>query len=260
MPLDPFAFAVDLADQAGSLLCDFFSRRGLTASQKPDLTVVTEADLAADHLISYSIQEAFPADGIITEESHHSIHNTQGKHWIIDPLDGSSNFSLGLPIWGISIAHLSGGLPDFAVMYFPLLHERYTARLGQGGFLNDQVIHTRPPDPSQPMSFFACCSRTFRLYDVKIPYKPRILGSSVYSFCLAARGAALIAFDATPKIWDLAAGWLLIQEAGGAIQTLHDPQPFPIVADFDFSAQDYPLIAAANPSLLEYGLARIRKK
>ena len=106
------------------------------------------------------------------------------------------------------------------MQYFPLLNELYTAQRGQGAWLNGNPIHTRPPDPDQPYGFFACCSRTHRRYQISIPYKPRILGSAAYSFCMLARGAALIGMEVSPKIWDIAGAWLLVQEAGGCIEPL----------------------------------------
>jgi myo-inositol-1(or 4)-monophosphatase len=118
----------------------------------------------------------------------------------------------------------------------------------------------RAPDPTQPMSFFACCSRTFRRFNISVPYKPRILGSSAYSFCLVARGSALLGFDATPKIWDLSAVWLLVEEAGGIIQSFEDVQVFPLGTNIDYSTTSFSTLAAANPDLLEQGHNMIQRK
>ncbi len=257
---DVLDFSINLAHEVGELLQKYYDPAGVPAVPKPDRTVVTEADLAADRLISESIARHFPGDGIISEESSHFAPAAHSVVWVIDPLDGTTNFSLGLAIWGISIARLVDGFPELGVIYFPRLAELYTALRGSGAYLNENTIHVRAPDPSQPMSFFACCSRSFRKFDISIPYKPRILGSSAYSFCMVARGTALLGLDSTPKIWDLAAIWVLVEEAGGIIQPLDGPQFFPVSAGIDYSEQSTPVLAAATPALLAMGKSKIHSK
>lgn len=255
-------FAKHFAYQAGCLLESFFQSADLNTRAKSDHTAVTEADLAADQLLSSAIRQHYPEDLLISEESQHHQPASPDKHspqatWIIDPLDGTTNFSLGLPIWGVLIARLLDGIPDLAVLYFPHLAELYHAQRGMGAFMNDAPIEVLPPDPVRPFSFFACCSRTFRNYNVKIPYKARILGSAAYSLCAVARGLAVIGFEATPKIWDIAGAWLLVEEAGGCIQTLDGSQPFPFRPSEKGRDHYYPTIAAASPDLIEKSLKQI---
>jgi myo-inositol-1(or 4)-monophosphatase len=257
---DALEFAISLSLEAGNLLQEYYDSFGIHASAKPDATVVTEADLAADRLISEKIRESFPDDGIISEESSHFLLDPQAATWVIDPLDGTTNFSLGLPVWGISIARLVNGFPDLGVVYFPLLEELYSASRGAGSFLNHRPISTRAPNPSEPMSFFACCSRSFRMFDISIQYKPRIMGSSSYSFCLVARGAALLALDTTSKVWDLAAAWLLVEEAGGIIQPFEMGQVFPLTVNMDYSTASWTILAAATQKLFEMGKNKIQRK
>jgi myo-inositol-1(or 4)-monophosphatase len=257
---DPLVFAVQLALNAGNLLRQYYKPEGIHADEKPDHTVVTEADMAADRLITHEIKVNYPSDTIICEESSHLIENNQNPIWIVDPLDGTTNFSLGLTIWGISIARIVNNQPEIGVVYFPLINELYTARRGWGSFLNQKSITVRAPDPTQPMSFFACCSRTYRYYDISIPYKTRILGSAAYSFCLVARGAALLGFDATPKIWDLAAVWLLVEEAGGVITAFEGSSAFPISSHDDFSQTNFPTLAAATADVFKMGKNKIQRK
>jgi myo-inositol-1(or 4)-monophosphatase len=256
----PLEFATELALQTGALLKKYYNPAGLQASRKLDNSVVTEADLAADRLISQSIHEQYPQDEIISEESGSSIKSELSPIWVIDPLDGTTNFSLGLPVWGVSIARLIDGLPQLGVLFFPLINELYIASLGSGATLNHSPIHTREPDPSQPMSFFACCSRSFRNYNISIPYKPRIMGSACYSFCLVARGSALLGFEATPKIWDLAAAWLLVKEAGGTIFAFDGSSPFPVSLNVDYNVTNYPTLAASTSKGFEFGKKNIHRK
>jgi myo-inositol-1(or 4)-monophosphatase len=253
-------FTVDLALETGGLLLEFFDLFGIHASPKPDHTVVTEADLAADRLITRRIQENFPADGIISEESSHFLHDPHSPTWVVDPLDGTTNFSLGLPVWGISIARLLNGYPELGVLYFPIIDELYVGRSGSGAYLNHRQISTRAPDPAEPMSFFTCCSRSFRTFNISVPYKPRIMGSSAYSFCLVARGSALIGLETTPKIWDLAAAWLLVEEAGGIIKPFETGQIFPIHSDVDYNTASWAVIATTTPKLFEQSNHWIKRK
>jgi myo-inositol-1(or 4)-monophosphatase len=256
---DPLDFTFNLALQTGDLLRKYYNPAGINVILKPDRTVVTEADLAADKFITQQIMHQFPTDGIISEESSHFLVSPQSPTWVIDPLDGTTNFSLGLAIWGVSIARLINGYPDLGVIYFPLLNEMYTTRRGIGSYLNNIPISTSP-SRTQAFPFFACCSRSFRNFIVDIPYKPRILGSSIYSISLVARGSALIGFDATSKIWDLAAAWLLVEEAGGIMSLLEGSSVFPILPGVDYSTTSYTALSAATPKLLDMGRSKIARK
>ncbi len=257
---EPLEFATNLAIQAGDLLRKYYNPAGMLATRKPDRSIVTSADLAADQLITDAIHKQYPSDQIISEESSHQIVDINSPCWVIDPLDGTSNFSLGLSIWGISIARLEKGIPEVGALYFPLINELYTACHGTGAFLNGSGITTRAPYPGQPMSFFACCTRTYRNYTVEIPYKTRILGAATYTYCMVARGSALLGFEATPKIWDLAAAWLLVEEAGGMIRTFEGPLPFPTASLHDYSKTSYPTLAAATSEVFELGHKKIQRK
>jgi myo-inositol-1(or 4)-monophosphatase len=258
------ALAIQIAQNTGKFLLEAYHRQGLKVALKEDHSIVTEADLAADRKISGVLKENFPKDAILSEELQPGLKTEDSPDasavWVVDPVDGSTNFSLGLHYWGVLISRLVNGWPDLAVYDFPAVDELYWAQRGQGAYLNGQAIHVQSPDASQPLSFFTCCSRSHRLYEINIPYKTRILGSTAYSLCSLARGIALIDFEATPKIWDIAGGWLLISEAGGAIETLDGSQPFPLRAGVDYAHQDFPLLSAATPQLLAKARTQIRPR
>jgi len=261
-------FTTILAHQVGELLHQFYSPQGTPTDFKADRSVVTEADLAADRMIAKHLKKNYPNDGLISEETHpaYLLDHENFRNppepiglWVVDPLDGTTNFSLGLHYWGVSIARLVNGWPDIAVLYFPLLDELYTAQKGAGAYLNGDPLQVKPPQESR-ISFFACCSRTFRRYDVSIQYKARILGCASYTFCTVARGIALLGFESTAKIWDFAGGWLLLQEAGGVMETLDNTQPFPLVPHRDYSQINFPVIAAATADLALKAHDQIRPK
>jgi myo-inositol-1(or 4)-monophosphatase len=248
---NPIEFGIQVARQAGTLLQERFNLFGTDAAVKDDRTVVTQADLDSERLIAEAIRRNFPQDGIISEEVSTVSPTKSGAFWIVDPLDGTTNYSLGLPFWGVSIARTNRGLPELGVIYFPIIDELYSAMGGQGAYLNDKPIHARPLNKNQPAAFFACCSRAHRRYQIDVRFKSRILGSAAYNLCAVARGAAVAGFEAAPKIWDLAAGWLLIQEAGGSIEPLNGLPPFPLQEATDFHNVVYPTITAATPELVE---------
>ncbi len=252
-------FASNLAREAGYFLLDRFKPAGTSVNVKADRSVVTETDLATDRLIANSIHDHYPGDGIISEEIAFKSSSLSEVTWVIDPLDGTSNFSLGLPFWGVSIARLVNGWPETAALYFPFIQEFYTAQKGQGAFLNDEPIRAGYQE-GHAYPFFACCSRTFRRYHVSVPFKPRILGSAAYDLCSLARGISILVFEAAPKIWDIAAAWLMVEEAGGIIEVMGDPEPFPLKANTDYSKLNLPTLAAATPALAAQGRQQIRPK
>ena len=125
----------------------------------------------------------------------------------------------------------------------------YTVQRGQGAFMNVVQMQVKPPRKDEPFTFFSCCSRTHRMYTVQVPYKARILGSAAYSFCSLARGISLLSFEATAKVWDVAGAWLVVDEAGGLIETLDGSQPFPLTPGIDYTAKEFPILAASTPAL-----------
>jgi len=254
-------FVEELACKAGDLLVSYFRPEGTPFKLKADQSVVTEADFAADYLIAEAIRAAYPDDSILSEELQPLFSpNHASNVWVVDPLDGTTNFSLGLPIWGVAIVRTINGLPHTAAIYFPLIHEMYTAQAGAGAYLNRDRIRVLPPESRSTTTFFACCGHTHRQYNLSVPYKPRILGSAVYNFCSVARGAAILSFEATSKLWDIAAPWILVKEAGGVIQAHHGSSPFPLQPNIDAASRVYPTLSAANEKLLNKGRRWIQLK
>lgn len=262
--MDSLAFAAQLAQETGQLLRSYFDPAGTSAWLKPDRSLLTEADLAADRLIAAAIQEHYPGEALISEELHPALKTASGPPdagtWVVDPLDGTTNFSVGLPIWGVSIARFDGGLPEAAAIHFPLFDELYTARRGEGAFVNGARLRVQPPGPERTATFFSCCSRTHRLYEVGLRYKTRILGSAAYTFCAVARGMAIAGFEATPKIWDIAGGWLVVAEAGGEVETRDGSAPFPLRPETDYRLRDFPTLAAAGPQILAEARRQLRPR
>ncbi|MEN8243113.1 MAG: inositol monophosphatase family protein [Chloroflexota bacterium] len=258
--ISPLEFSVEIAQKAGRLLAESFSPFGTMASLKSDQTLVTQADLDSNTLITSAIKEHFPEDLILSEEDNTQAGDLTQPTWIIDPLDGTTNFSLGLPIWGVSIARLVNGFPQTAALYFPILDELFCAEAGGGAFLNNAPLEPVRTSSSQGISFFACCSRTFRQYQVSLPYKVRILGAAAYNICSVARNTAILCMEVSPKIWDLAGGWLLVEESGGVIELLETETPFPLSSQIDYSSKSFPLLAGKDRGILNYAEKNIQKR
>ena len=119
------SFATEIAIHAGKQLLSYFKPNGSYTSVKEDYSVVTEADLVADQFIAESIQKEYPEDALISEELQPTIGEVKSPVWVVDPLDGTTNFSLGMPIWGVSIARVQRGWPVLAVIYFPVFDELF---------------------------------------------------------------------------------------------------------------------------------------
>lgn len=258
---ETLAFVIQLAQETGKILLDYYHSNNKQTNVKADFSVVTAADLAADSYISDVIRRKHPQDSLLSEELQSSLlDQPRNAIWVIDPLDGTTNYSLGLPFWGVSIARLVDGWPQIAVLFFPLLDELYNAQSGQGAFLNGEPIQVKPPIPNHPAAFFSCCGRTHRRYEVTVPNKSRILGSAAYSLCAVARGIAVLGFEATPKIWDIAATWLLVSEAGGVIETYDGVKPFPLSPGIEYSQKSYPTLAGATSALVAKARQQIISK
>ncbi len=253
---DTLNFTTTLAQTTGQLLLKYY--HNTNARLKADKTVITEGDLAADRHITQAIRAEFPNDHIISEERQTNYPEHAPVTWIIDPLDGTTNFSLGVHYWGVSIARIVDGFPDTAALYFPIFNELYSAQRGAGAFLNGNRLHL-PGLDDQPAALFLCCSRTHRQYNVRVRAKPRIIGSAAYTFCGVASGTAIVGFECTPKIWDIAASWLVLTEAGGALES-YENAPFPMQPGEDYNGASFPMLGAISQKKLDTARDRITKK
>ncbi|HEY61691.1 MAG TPA: inositol monophosphatase [Anaerolineae bacterium] len=252
--------AKDIAINAGELIKSLYRINGIQSAEKQDHTLVTKADISSNEFIIDKIMKFYPNDGIISEESGTVFPPDKEYVWIIDPLDGTTNFSLGLHYWGVSIARLKHGQPDLAIIYFPLLGELYSAQMGHGARLNEKLLKLNIKESLHRNQIFTHCSRTQQLYNVTIKYKTRIFGSAAFDVCAVASGRAILAFNATPKIWDFAGSWVIIREAGGEIATLNGAEPFPLVPNHDYKDASYPLLATPSAIVFKYAKTHILPK
>jgi len=255
-------FAERLAAEAAALALSQFGHA--TARRKYDGTLVTATDEAVDLLIAERIAAAYPDDAVLSEERVTHYDPSVGRTWVIDPLDGTTNFARGFPTWGVSIALLEEGAPVVGVVHFPALEEVFAATVGGGATCNGVAIHTLPDTTVLgDDQVFMECTRTRRLFSVNLPFKNRILGSAAYHLCKVAQGCALGGIEGTPKVWDIGAAALILQEAGGVLQRLEPDTPpiFPLegVAG-EYGARSMPLVHGANDSVIAFALPCILPK
>ena len=240
--------------RVGSQLSQDFGK--LQANQKEDGSLVTKADKWSDGEIRHAIAQAFPEHGVLTEETTH-IFPDNDWCWIIDPIDGTTNFTRGVPIWAISLGLLYRGTPVFGFVYLPQLqhsfHGYWYGNSGltgtTGAYLNNEPIHTSKDSPSKS-HLFNLCARSIQVLNKPFPCKIRMIGVASYNILLVATGAALGGVEATPKIWDIAAVWVILQAAGGKFTCLNPESIFPLQIGQNYGSHSFPCLVVAREELV----------
>ena len=224
--------AVGIAVEAGDLLLERFRSDATGIETKSTPTdLVSDADRDSEALVLDRIREARPDDGLIAEESDEQISRS-GFTWIIDPLDGTVNFLFRIPVWGVSIAvHDSEG-PLIGVVHDPNQNETFSARRGLGTKLNGGAVTVSSrEDLSTALvgTGFSYDARTRKAQAERIlRVLPRVrdvrrAGSAAIDLASLACGRLDGFYEAPMKLWDRAAGEILISEAGGVVTSLSDP-------------------------------------
>lgn len=248
-------FAETTTAKVGSQLLSNFGLSGTESrmpTEKADGSLVTQSDKWADQALRDAIAAAFPDHGVLSEEVEHIFPDKEWC-WVIDPIDGTTNFSRGLPLWGISLGLLYRGTPVFGYVHLPPLAQSfYGFWYGDSGlsgptgaFLNHQPIHTSEAAPSGN-HFFNLCARSTAVLQNPVPCKIRMLGVATYNLLTIAAGISLGGVEATPKIWDIAAVWAIVQAAGGAWVPLEADPIFPLQPGEDYGQRPYPTLAVSK--------------
>lgn len=251
---DILAFARSNTDRVGVHLLQDFGQ--VQAAEKADGSLVTQADRWSDEALRTAITAQFPTHGVLSEEVEHIFPDTEWC-WVIDPLDGTTNFARGLPLWGVSLGLLYRGTPVFGYVHIPPLRQSFYGywsgdsglEMPTGAFLNDRPI-TVSRDRPDANHFFNLCARSTSVMRPDFPAKIRMLGVATYNLLTVAMGTALGGVEATPKIWDIAAVWAITQAAGATWHPL-EPEPiFPLQPGQDYSRRAYPTLVVSQPELL----------
>ncbi|STX37997.1 myo-inositol-1(or 4)-monophosphatase [Legionella feeleii] len=195
----------------------------------------TEVDIKAEQAIIHTIHKAYPEHGIIAEES--GIHNDNADSvWIIDPLDGTTNYMHGFPFFSVSIAHKVKNRIEHAVVYDPIRHECFSASRGRGAQLNDRRI--RVSKQTQLNAALLGTGFPFRNTALAQRYLPtfealigkcagvRRTGSAALDLAYVASGRLDGFWEFGLRPWDIAAGSLIVKEAGGLISDLQGGETY----------------------------------
>ncbi|MEA3334507.1 MAG: inositol monophosphatase family protein [Chloroflexota bacterium] len=237
-------FAHELVDGINLRLLNWFgkTRPGI----KHDGSVVTEADLEVDQYIHDQIRTSFPDHAVLSEENS-LVFEGALYTWVVDPLDGTTNFANGLVYWGTSVALLFEGKPLLGILDFPILQQRFSALEGQGAWLNGESLQVSVPPEIHGNLVITMDTRGNRFVDIGLSLKPRLLGSAAYDMVAVAAGIAVASIQITPKIWDISAAWLVAREAGCTVAPLWPGATvFPLLKGCDYETQMYPLIVAPD--------------
>jgi myo-inositol-1(or 4)-monophosphatase len=219
------ATAVEAALSAGRLQRRHF-RSPLTVHKKGAIDLVTEIDVAVEREFRAMIAARFPEHDVLGEEAGSTQPNASHR-WIIDPIDGTTNYVHGLAIFCVSIALEIDGRLSVGVVYDPMADELFTAERGEGARLNGRRIHVTGTTEIGDALLCTGFPYTVREKPGHLIYRfaeflrqsqaVRRLGSAALDLCYTAAGRFDAFYEESLKAWDIAAGALLVEEAGGKV-------------------------------------------
>ncbi|WP_016933538.1 histidinol-phosphatase [Rhodococcus sp. R1101] len=223
--------ALRLADASDSITRARFGALDLKVDDKPDLSPVSDADLAVERTIREMLGEQRPDDAVLGEEFGGDAV-FRGRQWVVDPIDGTKNFVRGVPVWASLISLLEDGVPVVGAVSAPALNRRWWAAAGSGAWVSHDREQPRRISVSQvadlassSLSFSSLSGwheRGIRDRFVALTddvWRVRAYGD-FFSYCLLAEGALEIALEPEVSLWDLAALDILVREAGGRFTNL----------------------------------------
>jgi myo-inositol-1(or 4)-monophosphatase len=233
-----------MAREAGALLLERFGGPAREVGVKSSATdMVSAADRDAEALIEAILREERPDDGLLAEEGAH-LDASSGRRWVVDPLDGTTNFLYGFPAWGVSVALEGPDHPIVGVVLDPVRDELFVAQHGSGATLNGRPLRMAPRGTLDTAllatGFGYDAERRSKQARVIGGVLPRVrdirrAGAAALDLCWLAAGRLDGYYERGVNHWDWAAARLVVSEAGGA------------VADLDGHPHG---LAAAHPSLL----------
>lgn len=225
--MDELHVGISAAKMAGEYILSVFGQHQ-DVRFKSDNSPVTEADIGSSGIIKKMISNAFPTHTILCEELPDALSRRIGPEptWVIDPLDGTSNFIAHIPLFAVVIGYVVGGKTEIGIIYDPLHEDLFVAQAGKGTTLNGNPVHVSTKNVVRGAMLFA--GRGYRDQDHEkhgqIIYALekqttyfRRLGSAAIMLASVAAGRADSVILTGNKPWDVVAGALLIQEAGGQV-------------------------------------------
>lgn len=220
--------AIAAAKSGGEILLDMYGK--VETTYKLDQSIVTQADLQSDNKIRKILTKEFPTHSILSEESGKSFGSEKGASseylWVIDPLDGTTNYITQNPFFGVSIGLLVAQKPFLGAIYFPIQDELFYAKVGAGAYLNDRRIQVES-NVSFENAFLSygnardiknrqIIAKIFPKLKIK-NNKVRQVGSPALALCFVAVGRFGAFFMPGVNLWDVTAGIVIVQEANGRV-------------------------------------------
>ncbi len=243
-------FIEQTARGAGEIVLSHFGQVKSKRSKGDRGDIVTEVDIESERYIIGRVRKAYPSHGILSEEAGRIGDEDAEYMWLIDPLDGTRNYSLGIPIFAVSIALIRDGRAEYGAVYDPRHDELFSAARGQGTTLNHTPIRMTV-DGNMDDALIAVSWLRRRVKQSQfVGYMDRVsqrtsyfrrLGSAAIDCCYVASGRLDAYMQGAINCWDVAAGSLLVEEAGGLV-TDFEGKPL----DLSRPATD---ILAANPAM-----------
>ena len=220
------AVCVEAIREAGAVLLSYF-RQPLKVEfkEKGQQSPVTAADRQSEELLRQALRRAFPDHGIIGEEAEDAIHPEADYLWFLDPLDGTANFAAGFPAFAVSMGLCFRGVPVLGVVAVPWEGPAGTifrAHAGGGAYCNDEPMRAAGADMPAGTRLASTPGWMLQQYRVQRGAKVQRLnvrsaGSIAYELAYAARGTFQLTVISGARLWDMVAGAVLVQEAGGAV-------------------------------------------
>jgi myo-inositol-1(or 4)-monophosphatase len=219
--------AVGIAREAGALLANYFERR-VGFELKGEFDLVTEADRASERLVVERLRTHFPTHGIVAEEGG-GCETSSEYRWFVDPLDGTTNFAHSFPVFNVTLGLQRAGETIAGVVYDPIRQEMFSAERGAGAYLNGRRIKVSTArNLSDSLASTGFPSRK-RHHNVNIHFYYQLAmashgvrrtGSAAIDLAYVAAGRLDFFWEFGLKPWDMAAGNLLVQEAGGRVSDM----------------------------------------
>jgi myo-inositol-1(or 4)-monophosphatase len=219
--------AVDIAREAGAMLANYFERR-VAFELKGEFDLVTEADRASEKLVVERLRSHFPQHSIVAEEGGGHEGGSEYR-WYVDPLDGTTNFAHSFPMFNVTLGLECAGEMIAGVIYDPIRQEMFSAERGGGAYLNNRRIHVsacKRLEDSLASTGFPSRKRhqnvNIHFYHqmAMASHGVRRTGSAAIDLAYVACGRLDAFWEFGLKPWDMAAGTLLVREAGGAISDM----------------------------------------
>lgn len=214
--------SIEMAERAGRVLRDHF-RQPMEVKFKGEgkTDPVTAADGVSEQYLKTAIADRYPGHNIVSEEGGVSGKTASPFVWVLDPLDGTANFMNGFPFFAVSIGVLWKTQPVVGAIYVPVSHNGapgvYHARLRGGAYLDSERIDATVVPSGRPLSAMPPGGFHLSGRSKRVPHEVRNTGSIAVELALTSSGVFRYVFFGRPRIWDVAAGVLLVKEAGGTV-------------------------------------------